>query len=72
MEATVLLSVEETNQSYIHSNITQRLHLVHMAEVTYVESGDATTDRDALQNPSDLALIMSIRCATRMAPISSS
>jgi hypothetical protein len=53
MEVEILTAVEETNQSYINSNVTQRLNLVHMAEVTYTETGNSVTDRDALQNTSD-------------------
>jgi hypothetical protein len=53
IEATVLLAVEETNQSYINSNVTQRIRLAHMAEVVYAESGNSMTDRDRLRNTSD-------------------
>lgn len=53
MEATIYLAVEETNQSYINSGITQRLRLAHFEEVSYTESGDINTDVTRLQNPSD-------------------
>ncbi len=53
MEATIYLSVAETNLSYFNSQITQRLRLVHLREVSYAESGNVTTDRDRLKNPSD-------------------
>jgi hypothetical protein len=53
MEATVFLAIAETNQSYINSNINQRLRLAHVEEVTYTESGTSMTDRDRLQNTSD-------------------
>jgi hypothetical protein len=53
MEALIYLAVEETNQSYLNSQITQRLRLVHRAEVSYTESGNAQTDRDRLRNPTD-------------------
>lgn len=53
MQATILLAMEETNQSYLNSGITQRLRLAHMAEVSYTESGNSMTDRDRLQNGSD-------------------
>jgi nucleoside 2-deoxyribosyltransferase len=53
MEATVFLALEETNQSYINSNVTQRLRLVHMEEVSYTETGVSMTDRDALKSTSD-------------------
>ena len=40
MIAEVYLGLSETNQSYLNSNITQRLSLVHVAEVSYTESGN--------------------------------
>jgi hypothetical protein len=49
MEATIYLAVSETNQSYLNSNITQRLRLAHMEEIVYAESGNITTDRNNLQ-----------------------
>jgi len=53
MEAEVYLTVEVTNQTYINSNVTQRLRLVHVAEVNFGESFNSTTDLNALTNPSD-------------------
>lgn len=53
MEASAFLAVAETNQSYINSNITQRLRLAHVEEVTYTESGNINTDLSRLQNGSD-------------------
>ena len=53
MEALIYLAVEETNLSYFNSQVTQRLRLVHRAELSYTESGNAQTDRNRLQNPSD-------------------
>jgi hypothetical protein len=52
MDASVFLAVAETNQSYLNSNINQRLRLVHVEEVNYVESGNINTDLTALQNGS--------------------
>jgi hypothetical protein len=49
----LFLALEETNQSYINSNVTQRLRLVHMEEVSYTETGVSMTDRDALKSTSD-------------------
>ena len=49
IEADIYLAVDQTNQAYINSNINQRLRLVHMAEVAYVESANVTTDRDRLK-----------------------
>ena len=48
--STIYLAVAETNQSYLNSNITQRLRLVHTVEVNYAESGNITTDRNNLQS----------------------
>jgi hypothetical protein len=53
MQAEIYLASELTNQSYINSNITQRLRLVHLVEVAYSESGNSTTDKIRMQNPSD-------------------
>ncbi len=53
MQNLVNLAVAETNQSYINSNMTQRINLTHMEEVAYTESGDMGTDLDRLTNASD-------------------
>jgi hypothetical protein len=53
MENLVNLAVAETNQSYINSGLTQRIHLAHMEEVSYTESGDMYTDLVRLTNPGD-------------------
>jgi len=53
MEATIYLALYETNQSYVSSNINQRLRLAHAEEVSYTESGVSTTDKTRLQNSSD-------------------
>jgi hypothetical protein len=52
IEASIFLAVAETNQSYIDSNIFQRIRLVHMVEVTYTETGSSSTDLTALRNGS--------------------
>ncbi len=39
-------SVAATNQSYLNSGVNARLKLVHMAEVSYTESGNMNTDLD--------------------------
>ena len=46
-------AIDDSNQSYANSGITQRLRLVHAEQVAYAESGAAQTDRDRLQNPGD-------------------
>lgn len=53
IEATIYLALEETNQSYIDSNIAQRLNLVHTVEVDYAESGVAATDLPRLESATD-------------------
>ena len=53
MEGTVYLAVAETNQSYLNSNINQRLRLAHVEEVSYAETGNAVMDLTRLQNGSD-------------------
>lgn len=53
IEATIYLAVSETNQSYLNSQVTQRLRLVHTEEVVYTESGNIQTDRDRLKNGVD-------------------
>lgn len=53
MEADIYLGVDLANQSYINSDIDQRLRLVHVAEVSYAESGDTILDRDRLKAKAD-------------------
>jgi hypothetical protein len=53
IEATAFLAVEETNQSYLNSNVTQRLRLAHVSEVNYAETGTSSTDLMALRNKTD-------------------
>ena len=43
MLATIYLALSEANQSYLNSNISQRLRLVHTQEVNYAESGNIQT-----------------------------
>lgn len=53
MDALVYLAISETNQSYINSNVEQRMRLVHVMEVNYTEAGSALTDVTRLQSTSD-------------------
>jgi hypothetical protein len=53
MAADIQLAVEQSNQSYKNSKINQRLRLVHMEEVSYLESGDTEEDRDRLKSKTD-------------------
>jgi hypothetical protein len=53
MEAEVYLAIAVSNESYANSNVTQRLRLVHTAEVNYAESGNTQTDRDRLKGTTD-------------------
>ena len=50
IEADIQLAVEQANQSYINSDVAQRLRLVHLAEVSYTESGKRLTDLGRLQS----------------------
>lgn len=52
MENLIDLAVAETNTSYGNSGITQRLNLVHTAEVSYTEVS-FSTDLNRITNPSD-------------------
>jgi hypothetical protein len=49
----ILLAIDETNQSYANSGITQRINLVHTAQVTYTESDDLCTDLGRLRGTAD-------------------
>ncbi len=51
--AEIQLAIDETNQAYGYSEITQRVRLVHSAQVDYAETGDSETDLGRLKNPSD-------------------
>jgi hypothetical protein len=55
MEADIYLAVDQSNRSYINSNINQRLRLVHIAEVSYAEPSppDTIRDRNRLQDKAD-------------------
>lgn len=49
----IQLAIDSANTAYANSQITQRLRLVHAAQVTYTETGDAATDLNRLANPID-------------------
>ncbi|MCX6356125.1 MAG: M12 family metallo-peptidase [Candidatus Aureabacteria bacterium] len=49
IEAAINLEVAMTNDSYANSQVTQRLHLVHTAEVNYTESSHGDYDLANLQ-----------------------
>ena len=53
MEGLVYLAVADTNESYLNSDINQRLRLAHVEEVSYTETGASLTDVKRLQNGSD-------------------
>ena len=54
MNALIALAVSESNTGYANSNVTQRLRLVHTAEVEYSEAGfNWTTTLDRLTNTAD-------------------
>ena len=53
ISAEVQLAIDETNQTYVNSGVTQRVRLVHAAQVSYTETGHGDVDLVRLQNPSD-------------------
>lgn len=53
MNTLIDLAKTETNTSYANSGITQRIRIVHTAEVSYTESGVSSTDLNNLTNTSD-------------------
>ena len=53
ISAEIQLAIDETNQTYVNSGVTQRVRLVHAAQVSYTETGNGDVDLDRLQNPSD-------------------
>jgi hypothetical protein len=48
--ARIGLGVSETNTSYLNSNVTQRVRLVHSQEVSYTEHSDLDVDLSNLTN----------------------
>jgi len=62
MEGTVYLALADTNESYLNSNIDQRLRLAHVEEVNYIETGMLGTDLASLQGGSGgLASVHALR-----------
>ena len=54
METLIDLAISETNTGYSNSGVTQRVNLVHTAEVSYDESGfNWETTLGRLQDPTD-------------------
>jgi hypothetical protein len=53
MQNLVNLAVVETNQSYVNSQMNQRIRLARSQEVSYTESGDFLTDLVRLAGTSD-------------------
>ena len=53
IEAAVYLAMAEANSAFLRSEIAYRLRLVHLQEVSYVESTDARLDRDRLVDTDD-------------------
>jgi len=51
--AEIQLGIDETNQSYANSGVSQRVRLVHAAQVNYTETGKGDTDLTRLKNTSD-------------------
>lgn len=44
VKQTIQVAIDETNESYWQSGITQRVRLVSSSEISYAESGDANID----------------------------
>ncbi|MCD2449904.1 M12 family metallo-peptidase [Methylicorpusculum oleiharenae] len=53
IEAKIVNAVAKANQSYINSQIDMQINLVHMAEVSYVESGSTSTSLSDITGTSD-------------------
>jgi peptidyl-Asp metalloendopeptidase len=53
MNALIAMGVDLANQAYKNSQIAMQLRLVRAAEVTYVETGNISTDLSRLQRTSD-------------------
>lgn len=53
IQAKILQAIGDANATFFISGMSMRIHPVHLAEISYTESGDVAVDRDRLQNPSD-------------------
>jgi hypothetical protein len=53
IEALIYTVVAETNFSFWNSGVNTRIYPVHLAEVSYTESGDIGQDRNRLRNTND-------------------
>lgn len=53
IQSQIALAIAETNQSYLNSGITQRVRLVHAAEVAYTETGDLLDGLNCITEPAD-------------------
>lgn len=53
IQATIFAAMAEANQVYINCQVTQRVRLCHLEEVSHTEAGNSRTEVDAMQNPSD-------------------
>lgn len=53
MKSLIDQSINLSNVSYDLSGVSQRIRLAHAEKITYTESGNSVTDRNALQNTSD-------------------
>jgi hypothetical protein len=61
------LAVQQANQAYADSGVTQRLRLVRVEQIAYTESGVLQTDLDRLTRPSDgfMDLVIPLRISYR-------
>jgi hypothetical protein len=53
IQAKIVKAVEAANQAYINSKVHMKLNLVHMAEVSYTESGDMSRTINDLRGTKD-------------------
>ena len=53
IDSLIDLSMAETNQGYVNSNVNVRVELAHKAQTTYTQSGIQATDRDRYAATSD-------------------
>jgi Metallo-peptidase family M12 len=63
VEAEIYLAAHETNLSYFNSDVTQRIGLVHVSEVSYSESGSSLADVNWAQSNATLQALRDAHAA---------
>lgn len=53
IDVEIQAAIDATNQAYSDSNVTQRINLVHTAQVTYTDPVDSSIALNALQSTTD-------------------